>query len=83
MKDITLPGDPTGSMSIKEPKGMKSLLDGKINFKSKFNKQDQRGNFKTIQPDEFNGSVKIGPGHLNTIQYHNSSVDRYGGNYTM
>ena len=48
MNDITLPGDPSGAMNIKEPRGMKSLLDGKINFKSKFNKNDQKGNFKTI-----------------------------------
>ena len=48
MTDIALPGDPTGAMSIKEPKGMKSLLEGKINFKSKFNKNEIKGNFKTI-----------------------------------
>ena len=52
MNDITLPGEPNGAMNIKEPRGMKSLLDGKINFKSKFNKNDQKGNFKTIQPFE-------------------------------
>jgi hypothetical protein len=62
---------------------MKNLLDGKINFSNKFSKNEVRGNFKTIQPDTMGGSVKIGPGHLQTISLHNSSVGRYGGNFTL
>jgi hypothetical protein len=40
MRDIPLPGDPTGALNIKEPKPLKNLLEGKINYKAKFNRID-------------------------------------------
>jgi hypothetical protein len=45
MNEIPLLG---GNTISNEPKNMKNLLDGKINFKKKFNKNDHQGNFRTI-----------------------------------
>ena len=69
IEGITM-GDPVATTVDHSKVGIKKLLDGKINYNSKFNRQSNRNKvngaqFQTIQPDStFNASVKIGPGQL-------------------
>ena len=68
---------------VPEPKiSLKAKLDGKINYKSGFNLHESRkgaARFQTIQPDSsnLNATVKIGPGHLQTINYHNQVGSKF------